>query len=253
MTISINGVPISSVVMEQIARQVSDDVSAEAIAKAAAVRELLRQRAMEKGLLEVDADDTAVDSAIEKLLEQEVKTPELPTREECQRFYDANLQKFQSGEIVYARHILFAVTPGAPLEMIRTKAEQTLHDLMHQPERFSEFAREYSNCPSGAQEGNLGQLTRGETVPEFDTALFEGAATGILPRLVRTRYGFHIVAIDHRIEGKQMPFEVVREKIETWLMGRVQEKALAQYVQILAGQADVKGVELAGAVTPLVQ
>jgi len=251
--ISINGVSISNAAMDYAAQQAREDVSPDAIARAAAVRELLRQRAVEKGLLETDADHATVDDAIEELLEQEVNIPELPTREECLRFYNANLQKFQSGEIVYARHILFAVTPGAPLDLIRTRAEQTLHELMHNPDRFSELAHECSNCPSGAQGGNLGQLTRGETVPEFESALFGDYATGILSGLVRTRYGFHIVAIDHRVEGNQLPFEAVRDKIETCLMGRVQEKALIQYVQILAGQADVIGVELAGATTPLVQ
>jgi peptidyl-prolyl cis-trans isomerase C len=253
MTISINGVTLSNAAIGQMARQAGSGTPAEAIAKAAAVRELLRQRAIETGLLEEFADDAEVDAAIEALLEREVKTPELPVQEECLRFYQANQQKFRSGEIVFARHILFAITPGAPLEMIRAKAEQTLQELMHHPERFAEFAGEYSNCPSGAQAGNLGQLTRGETVPEFDAALFGDTAAGLLPRLVRTRYGFHIVTIDQRIEGKQLPFEAVREKIETWLMGRVQEKALAQYVRILAGKADVQGIDLAGAATPLVQ
>jgi peptidyl-prolyl cis-trans isomerase C len=252
--ISINGVSISNAAMDYAAQQAREDVSPDAIARAAAVRELLRQRAVEKGLLESDADHTKVDDAIEELLEQEVIIPELPAREECLRFYNANLQKFQSGEIVYARHILFAVTPGAPLELIRAKAEQTLHELMHNPDHFSDLARECSNCPSGTQDGNLGQLTRGETVPEFESALFgDNNTTGILPGLVRTRYGFHIVAIDHRVEGNQLPFEAVRDKIETCLMGRVQEKALIQYVQILAGQADVIGIELAGTTTPLVQ
>ncbi len=239
--------------MEQAARLVGEGASPEAVARAAAVRELLRQRAIEMGLLGTDADETTADAAIEELLEQEVETPELPTREECLRFYNSNLQMFQSGELVYARHILFAVTPGAPLEMIRSKAEQTLHELLHSPERFSQLAREYSNCPSGAQDGNLGQLGRNETVPEFETAFFGDKTSGMLPRLVRTRYGFHIVAIDHRVEGSQMPFEAVRDKIETCLMGRVQEQALARYLRILAGQADMHGVKLTGAATPLVQ
>lgn len=230
--------------------QLGEDATPEMVARTAAIRELLVQRAREKGLLKSNQDE---DSAIEMLLDLEIKIPERPTEAECLRFYENNSKSFQHGELVYTRHILFAVTPGAPLEMIRHKAEQTLHELMQQPERFAELAREYSNCPSGAQDGNLGQLTRSETVPEFEAVLFGDTDIGIIPRLVRTRYGFHIVSIDHRVEGNQMPFETVRDKIETCLMGRVLEKAMVQYVQVLAGQADVQGVKLTAAATPLVQ
>lgn len=250
MAISVNGVALSSAALEQAARQVGEGALPAAAARAAALRELLCQRAWEIGLLETGADE---DAAIERLLEQEVKTPEQPTEAECRRFYDANLRSFQGGELVYARHILFAVTPGAPVEAIRAKAEQTLQELAREPGRFAQLAQEYSNCPSGAQDGNLGQLTRGETVPEFEAALFGDGASGVLPRLVTTRYGFHIVAIDHRVEGSRVPFEAVRDRIEAHLMGRVREKALAQYVQVLAGRAELRGVELAGAATPLVQ
>ena len=39
---------------------------------------------------------------------------------------------------------------------------------------------ELSNCPSGQQDGNLGQIGRGETVPEFEHALFRLGASGIV-------------------------------------------------------------------------
>ena len=124
---------------------------------------------------------------------------------------------------------------------------------MRQPERFAELARALSNCPSGQHGGNLGQIGRGDTVPEFERELFAPHPTGLLGQLVRTRYGFHIVSIDHRILGGLVPFGAVRPKIAERLKGAVQEKALRQYVAVLAGQAEVIGVELDAAVTPLVQ
>jgi peptidyl-prolyl cis-trans isomerase C len=154
---------------------------------------------------------------------------------------------------VLARHILFQITPGAPVARVRARAEETLAELMRQPERFAELARALSNCPSGQHGGNLGQIGRGGTVPEFERELFATGPTGLLGRLVRTRFGFHIVAIDHRILGGPVPFEAVRPKIAERLQGGVQEKALRHYVAILAGQAEVIGVDLGAATTPLVQ
>lgn len=217
-----------------------------------AVRELLRQRAISLGLASADAPQEQVDKGIEALLDRDVETPE-PTAGECRRFYEQHPSDFTVGELVGARHILFAVTPGVPVGPLRSKAESVLAELREHPERFSARARELSNCPSGQQDGNLGQLARGECVPEFEQAVFGSTATGIQERLVKTRYGFHIVAIDMRVEGHLVPFEAMQEKIAARLAEQVGRKALAQYVAVLAGQAELQEVDLNPAVSPLVQ
>ena len=218
----------------------------------AAVRELLRQRAIELRLLAPDAGDDAVEAGIERLLEREVKTPS-PSEEECRRYYEAHRHRFRSGDLVSVRHILFQVAPGSPLQLIREQAEETLAQLLAAPDEFAASALTLSNCPSGREGGNLGQIGRGDTVPEFEEALFADRSLGVLPRLVKTRYGFHIVSIDRRIAGEPLPFEVARERIAERLAERVEETALRQYVQVLAGSAEVRGVDLDAAPTPLVQ
>jgi peptidyl-prolyl cis-trans isomerase C len=218
----------------------------------AAVRELLRQRAAALGLLASFSEDEAVTRAIEQLLDREVAIPSA-TEEEYRRYYDAHRDSFRSGDLVFARHILFQITPGSPLDLVRAKAEQTLAQVAANPKTFEESARSLSNCPSGQHGGNLGQIGRGDTVPEFEQALFADGWIGILPRLVKTRYGFHIVSVDRRAEGIILPFEAVRQRISNALTARVQETALRQYVRLLAGQADVRGVDLDPATTPLVQ
>jgi peptidyl-prolyl cis-trans isomerase C len=218
----------------------------------AVVHELLRQRAGELGLVANGANDAETERAIERTLAEEVAVPE-PTEEECRRWYDANAAHFRSGDLVCARHILFQVTPGAPVPAIRAVAEAMLLELRSNPAVFSERAREHSNCPSGAHGGNLGQLQRGETLPEFEKAVFEDTSIGILPGLVTTRHGFHIIAVDQRIEGRQLPFELVRDEVAAELRRRSEARALSQYVRVLAGNADIEGIELDAATSPLVQ
>ena len=190
MTVTVNGVHV----------EIADWPSAEM----AAIHELLRQRAVEIGLATAahnGSEDT--DSAIEQLLAREVTIPD-PTESECRRYYEAHRAEFQSGDIVHARHILFQVTAGAPVAAIRARAEQALHDVLMDPERFEALARELSNCPSGQHGGNLGQISRGDTVPEFERAIFRLDAEGILPSLVKTRYGFHIVAVDRTVAPREL-------------------------------------------------
>lgn len=228
-------------------------VAADGSAELAAARELLRQRATALGLLaEAEKDAATIDGAIETLFEREVVTP-VPTEDECRRYYEGHSREFQSGDLVHARHILFQVTPQVNVPQMRARAEETLNELLRQPDRFDALARELSNCPSGQHGGNLGQIGRGEMVAEFEKALFKLGASGILRELVKTRYGFHIVAVDQSIPGRTLPFETVHEQIADRLRSSVEEKAVRQYVSVLAGRATISGAELEGAVTPLMQ
>lgn len=218
----------------------------------AAVQELLRQRAVQLELLTDDDDDQTVSDAIEQLLAQEIDVPE-PAPEECQRWYEANKAKYRTGELVHARHILFQVTQGTPVPAVRAVAEAMLKELRANPELFAERAKANSNCPSGKQGGQLGQLQRGSTVPDFEKAVFDTKRTGVLPDLVQTRHGFHIVAVDERIAGQQLPFEAVADKVADEMRRTTEEQALNQYVRVLAGQSELEGVDLNAVGSPLVQ
>ncbi|TAM99338.1 MAG: peptidylprolyl isomerase [Rhizobiaceae bacterium] len=239
MTVTINGVEIA--------------VGPDEPAELAAARELLRQRAVEAGFLDGKATDAdAAGEAIEALLAREVVTP-TPEEAECRRYYDGHPREFISGDLVHARHILFQVTPAVPVPEIRARAEQTLNTLLREPDRFEALAQELSNCPSGQQGGNLGQIGRGDMVPEFEQALFRPGPKGMLRDVVKTRFGFHVVSVDRRIAGEKLPFDAVREQIAARLSATVEEKAMRQYVSVLAARAELVGVDLDAAVTPLVQ
>jgi peptidyl-prolyl cis-trans isomerase C len=239
MILSVNGMAVA--------------VEADHPAELAAVRELLRQRAVAIGLLgPATEDEAAIDTAIEALLDKEVATP-VPTAAECRRYYEQNPAEFESGDLVHARHILFQVTPQVNVPQMRARAEETLNTLLAEPDRFTALAAELSNCPSGEHGGNLGQVSRGDMVPEFEKALFKFGASGILRELVKTRYGFHIVAVDRRIPGRTLPFEAVQDQIAARLRSWVEERALRQYVSVLAGEAEIEGVQLEASESPLVQ
>jgi len=47
--------------------------------------------------------------------------------------------------------------------------------------------------------------------------------SGLLRELVKTRYGFHIVAVDRRVPGAKLPFDVVRDDIAERLHAMVEE------------------------------
>jgi peptidyl-prolyl cis-trans isomerase C len=240
--LSVNGVVIDAQAIAAESVNHATDADAERAARLAlAVRELLTQKAVEKGLLAVGA--ALDDATIDHLLEADCPIP-TPSDEECQRYHAANSQKFRSPDLVFARHILFALTENAPMTKVRTRAEETHRELVLHPDRFEALAQTLSNCPSGQVGGNLGQLSRGESVPEFETAIFDSTHIGLLPGLVKSRYGFHIVAVERRIAGIALPFEAVREVIKRYLSEHVRHKSIQQYLTLLAADAELTGITL---------
>jgi peptidyl-prolyl cis-trans isomerase C len=229
-----------------------------------AYTELLRQAAQQAGLLEASdrpaldgVPSAAASDAIELLLARELAQQE-PDEAACQRFHAAHGARFALGERVHARHLLLAVTAGVDVEALRKRGEHLLVGLRcGDAAAFADAAREFSNCPSGAQGGELGWLQRGDCAPEFAAALFgqdEGHAhTGVLPRLICTRFGFHIVRVEAREPGQIQPYERVRGAIAQTLKQQFYVTALRQLLQRLAAEARLEGVVLDAADSPLLQ
>lgn len=180
-------------------------------------------------------DGASEEEAIERLLDREVQIPE-PTEDECRRHYAQHLKHYTAGEIIECDHILFAVTPGVPVPALRGRAEAMLLELRADDGGFADCARQWSNCPSSQLGGNLGQLTADNSAPEFFKAISEPehAGTGVMPTLVRSRHGFHIVRIRHRVPGRLLPFDALKERIAASLVQRATVRALAQYVSMLS-------------------
>ena len=234
----------------------------EAAARALAVRELLLQAAARRGIDRPDPPEqgqenereTDDEALIRTLLAREVRMP-APDDASCRRFYEQNLKRFRSPDLFEAAHILFPADPedAAASAQAKAAASAVLHDILAEPGTFSELARARSACPSAAQGGSLGQITRGQTVPEFETFLCNLEPGQICPVPVRTRFGYHVLRLDRRIDGRQLPFEAVRDRIADYLRKHVWRRAVNQYLQLLVGQAEIRGIELKGVNTPLVQ
>ena len=239
----------------------SQDEAAFLAAKALAVKELLLQEAQEQGLFkDFDHLDPASnelialsENAIKILLDQEVAYPEA-TEAECQTYYESNKSKFVTSALLEVSHILIGSDPDDADERKKSESVATnlITQLTNKLDKFSRFAKDYSSCPSKEVGGNLGQLTKGQTTPEFERQVFT-LKQGLCLNPVESRYGFHIVNIERRIEGNQLPFDQVHERIQDYLNQRVEHKAISQYIHQLASDADIEGIDIDADGSPLMQ
>lgn len=230
-----------------------------------AYTELLRQQAVKAGLLPRHKGLSAPElteadrNVLEQMVEAAVTTAQ-PLPEECQRYFDAHKAQYVVGQALHVRHILFAVTPGVNVHALTVQAEKVLLSLLGKnadPAGFEKAATEFSNCPTSTQGGDLGWIGPDDCAPELANELFHqkhaGWGMGVHPRLIHTRFGFHIIEVLGRRKGRQLAFNEVLERIAMQLTMQSRAKALHQYMQLLAGQALVEGVELDTADSPLVQ
>lgn len=255
--------PVALASVNGVALHGPDEALPAEVVRQRACSELLRQAAQAAGLLDAadlpDADgvlNEAASQAIEALLERELQVPE-PSEQACMRYYASHASAYCTGERVQVRHILFAVTPGVDVAALRKRAEPVFLDVRchdgQESERFGAAAREWSNCPSGAEGGELGWLTVDDCAPEFARELFGHNEVGVLPRLVHSRFGLHVVEVRAREAGIAQPFAAVRDAVAMTLRRQTWVTALRQYLRLLAGAAQLENVDLDAVDSPLVQ
>lgn len=254
LTVSVNGlvIPHDAISRETQNHAAQSPAAAwQAAAMALVVRELLLQEADRLEIVAAPEHDdkgrreTTEEAKIRALIEREVVTPE-PDEESCRRYYDRNRSKFRSPDIYEAAHILFAASHNdqKSFERKRAEAQAVLAVLTSEPECFAQMAKAHSACPSAERGGNLGQITSGQTTPEFEKALLGLKPGAMTPVPVETRYGFHIIRLDRRIDGAELPFAIVEQGIAKYLREAASDRAQALYVGMLVGQARIEGLDL---------
>ncbi|MFL1482855.1 peptidylprolyl isomerase [Marinobacter sp. LN3S78] len=218
-------------------------------ARSLAIRQLLLQQA---DILQLP-ESMDEEERLARVLELELNVPD-PSEEDCERFYAANPARFRSPTLMAVSHILLAAAPDDVEERIRQEeaGHQLLSSLLDGRSRFVDLARQYSACESRHQGGSLGQISKGQTVEEFERPVLN-LQEGLSPGLIESRYGWHIVRVDQRIDGESLPYEHVKPQIRQYLSESVTRRAFRQYLQVLAAETGVEGVDLELPDSPLMQ
>ncbi len=146
----------------------------------------------------------------------------------------------------HVRHILLRVGDGQS----EAAARQKLLDIRQQVGAggdFAQFAKSYSQDGSASQGGDLGWISPGETVPEFERAMND-LKDNEISEPVRSEYGYHLIQVLGRREAEgsvQQQMDLARQAIG-------QRKAEQSYSDWLRQLRDSAYVQYKVAV-PLVQ
>jgi parvulin-like peptidyl-prolyl isomerase len=201
------------------------------------------EKKVEKALDEIKSNNKITNEQLEAMLENEGKSLESYKQQvrnqilvsqmvgfemnkspaisdkKIQRYYLKHRNEFWEAKKSFFRHILFIFEPGIADKDKRVKtirAKEVLRQIKTGL-NFEDLAKKYSEDVSSSIGGEIGYVTKGNLVAEFEEAAFklkEGEVSG----LVESRYGLHIIKNDHVVPGRIKPFDDVKEEIRRRLL-----------------------------------
>jgi|GEM_PF-508662 len=170
------------------------------------------------------------DLVADHLVEQVLKTRAVVSRDEVMAYYRAHQDEFTLEFRV--SHILTNTLEDAEeaLEMVRTRP-------------FSWVARKMSVDRHTGAGGDLGYLSKGNMLPEFESVVFK-MRVGEVSDVIESEFGYHIIKlIDVRTMSNEPSFETVAPEISRQLL---LEKRVAVYDSLIAAlvaQANIEVVD----------
>lgn len=135
--------------------------------------------------------------------------------DEKSSYFEANINAF-NGKKVKASHVLIDTTKlktDAELEQAKKKIEEVKKEIDNGAD-FAEMAKKYSTCPSAENGGDIGFFQRkGSLVEEFAEAAFL-MEVGEISEPVKTEFGYHIIKVTDKEEGKDVSYEEVADMVD---------------------------------------
>ena len=137
--------------------------------------------------------------------------------EEAREYYNKNNQYFNSPEKITVSHILIChkESKGCLSDLDKKQAKELAEYVrkMATPANFAQLAKQFSTDRTGADGGDLGNITRGSAVPAFEKAAF-ALGKGEISDVVETEFGFHIIYIRGKQKARSTTFKEAKEAIK---------------------------------------
>ena len=200
-----------------------------ALRQAGVTEETLRQQAHEQ---------LSVQKYVQTKLAANVAVPDQAARD----FYEKNKAKIRSPERLHLRHILIGInakTSPADRQKARQKAEDLLKRIKA-GEDFAQLAMSSDDTGSRLKGGDLGWVSRGQTVPPFEKAAFALSKPNDLSPVVESPFGYHIIQLLERQAAGAVAYDQVKDRIAAMLKEKQTQQQVAARVRELRGKAKVE-------------
>jgi peptidyl-prolyl cis-trans isomerase SurA len=136
-----------------------------------------------------------------------------------------------------ARHILVRVNDLVGENEAKTKIER-LRDRIVSGAKFEDVAKLNSEDGSAARGGDLGWVSPGDTVPEFETAMTKAEINKVVGP-IRTQFGFHLIEVTER-RSQDVTTDRTRQAARAALRERKSDEAYQSWVREARDRATIE-------------
>jgi peptidyl-prolyl cis-trans isomerase C len=191
------------------------------------VREMLLQEALRLGLQNNETIRYKIENyrrnlLINELLNRQIEGETVVSDKEVKNYYETHKSQFTT-ETVEASYIVVRTREDA--EMIMA--------LLNRGESFSDLAKKFSIGPGAESGGSIGEITRGQMIPEFEDALFALQNPGDISPIIETDFGYHIIRLDKPKTTKTIPYDEASKTIRELLTDQKEKEFFENFVKKL--------------------
>jgi parvulin-like peptidyl-prolyl isomerase len=227
------GITVSEQDVNQEVETLKDQVAQQAQGQDIGREEAFDQALQQAGITEEQLRQQIREQLPIQKVQERVAGGAGPSQEEVEQFYEQNkAAQFTTPETRCTRHILFNKDQ-------KEKAEEVKKQLENGGD-FAALAKKYSQDPGSAEQGgDLGCIGRGETVPNFEEAVFN-AEQGEIVGPVETEFGYHVIEVTDIQEEATQPLSEVEAQIRDQLTTEAQSQEFTAWLQKQREQRNVK-------------
>ena len=175
---------------------------------------------------------------VERKLNEVRRNSPKPSEADIKQYYEENKDQFKSDEQIRVAHIVKYVDWRTD-EAAAFEAIQKAHGELKSGAPFETVVDKYTDCADSG--GDLGQVTRGQMVEEFEDVVFN-LGIGQVSDIFRTRFGFHIAKVYGREPGAVPSLKEARQQIVDELRKQMREKAIDDFIDQLRSKANIEEV-----------
>lgn len=195
---------------------------------------------MKSGLTRADMEARLRDTILmNKVFARELRGREELTDKELRERYDREKERYRLPERARLREIVI-LKPDNPtaLEQARQKVQQ-IADEARGATDFALLAKTTSQAPTKDKGGDLGEVTKGELLPELDKAVFNSPAGAVIGP-IDAKTAWHILKVEQRLPSEVPAFESIKDKLRKDASDDAWQRDYKAYIERLRKDAFIQ-------------
>jgi parvulin-like peptidyl-prolyl isomerase len=198
--------------------------------------ESLKKSGLTRAEMEARLRDTLVTN---KVFARELRNREDLDDRELRERYDREKEHYRLPERAHLREIvILRPENAAAIDAARQKANDTVASIKGGAD-FAKTAMTVSEAGTKDKGGDLGDVVRGELLPDLDTAVFNSAQGAIIGP-IETKSGWHILKVEQRLPSEVPAFESVKDKLRKDVSDETFSRDLKAYLDRLRKDAYIQ-------------